>query len=188
MYSSKYQQQQLLFHNLLKNQQTIAQHAMQQVPIFGQPYKTELCVNYEIFGSCKYLDKCQYAHGLYELRSIQRHPKYRTEMCRSFHEFGYCSYGIRCHFLHDNRTESPLSVFSSLSITSITYPNSNDTSFSNNDHQETNSTPEMLSDKKLIPMHILDNEFSIICSTNDLNFRPIHLLNNEYCLLCSKFH
>ncbi|XP_063228772.1 mRNA decay activator protein ZFP36L1 [Bacillus rossius redtenbacheri] len=64
-------------------------------------YKTELCRPYEESGSCKYGDKCQFAHGMHELRNLVRHPKYKTELCRTFHTIGFCPYGPRCHFIHN---------------------------------------------------------------------------------------
>ncbi|XP_043930045.1 mRNA decay activator protein ZFP36L1 [Protopterus annectens] len=64
-------------------------------------YKTELCRPYEENGSCKYGDKCQFAHGVNELRNLTRHPKYKTELCRTFHTIGFCPYGPRCHFIHN---------------------------------------------------------------------------------------
>lgn len=64
-------------------------------------YKTELCRPFEESGSCKYGDKCQFAHGYHELRNLSRHPKYKTELCRTFHTVGFCPYGPRCHFLHE---------------------------------------------------------------------------------------
>ncbi|XP_049540380.1 protein TIS11 [Anopheles darlingi] len=64
-------------------------------------YKTELCRPYEEAGECKYGDKCQFAHGMHELRNLQRHPKYKTELCRTFHSVGFCPYGPRCHFVHN---------------------------------------------------------------------------------------
>lgn len=64
-------------------------------------YKTELCRPYEEFGVCKYGDKCQFAHGMQELRSLARHPKYKTELCRTYHTVGFCPYGPRCHFVHN---------------------------------------------------------------------------------------
>ncbi|XP_012873359.1 PREDICTED: zinc finger protein 36, C3H1 type-like 2 [Dipodomys ordii] len=61
-------------------------------------YKTELCRPFEESGTCKYGEKCQFAHGFHELRSLTRHPKYKTELCRTFHTIGFCPYGPRCHF------------------------------------------------------------------------------------------
>ena len=100
-------------------------------------YKTELCRNFAASGSCSYASRCQFAHGLHELRGRTRHPKYKTEFCRNFFS-GYCKYGSRCQFVHhssndtkDNsdlcsneRTAVPyagitfLAVFSSLPCTS----------------------------------------------------------------------
>lgn len=78
-------------------------------------YKTELCRPFEENGSCKYGDKCQFAHGLHELRSLSRHPKYKTELCRTFHTIGFCPYGPRCHFVHNAEEQRgpppPLSSF-----------------------------------------------------------------------------
>jgi hypothetical protein len=68
-------------------------------------YKTELCRSFQENGTCKYGEKCQFAHGMHELRSMIRHPKYKTEMCRTFHASGYCPYGPRCHFVHDTSLE-----------------------------------------------------------------------------------
>jgi len=64
-------------------------------------YKTELCRPFTETGKCKYGDKCQFSHGIKELRILTRHPKYKTEYCRTFHTTGYCPYGPRCHFIHD---------------------------------------------------------------------------------------
>ncbi|ESO06450.1 hypothetical protein HELRODRAFT_64152, partial [Helobdella robusta] len=65
-------------------------------------YKTELCRPYEENGSCKYGDKCQFAHGKHELRSLVRHPKYKTDLCKTYHTTGLCPYGPRCHFIHND--------------------------------------------------------------------------------------
>ena len=73
-------------------------------------YKTELCRPYEESGSCKYGDKCQFAHGMHELRNLSRHPKYKTELCRTFHTIGYCPYGPRCHFIHEEEPGSGKSL------------------------------------------------------------------------------
>ncbi|KAG8954278.1 hypothetical protein FRC04_000503 [Tulasnella sp. 424] len=67
-------------------------------------YKTELCRSWEEKGSCKYGEKCQFAHGEAEQRRVERHPKYKTEICRTFWVSGSCPYGKRCCFIH---TELP---------------------------------------------------------------------------------
>lgn len=76
-------------------------------------YKTELCRPFEENGTCKYGDKCQFAHGVKELRSMARHPKYKTELCRTFHSTGLCPYGPRCHFIH-NSEQSKKSLLTNL--------------------------------------------------------------------------
>ncbi|UJR30771.1 hypothetical protein I4U23_018291 [Adineta vaga] len=72
-------------------------------------YKTELCRPFTETGKCKYGDKCQFSHGMKELRILMRHPKYKTEYCRTFHTTGYCPYGPRCHFIHDVHEARPTS-------------------------------------------------------------------------------
>eukprot|EP00047_Mylnosiga_fluctuans_P004215 m.233287 g.233287 ORF g.233287 m.233287 type:complete len:542 (+) comp12489_c0_seq1:51-1676(+) len=71
-------------------------------------YKTELCRAFQDKGVCKYGEKCQFAHGHNELRSLPRHPKYKTEMCRTFHSTGICPYGPRCHFIHNSEQEASM--------------------------------------------------------------------------------
>ncbi|KAF2363098.1 Zinc finger CCCH-type [Trinorchestia longiramus] len=81
-------------------------------------YKTELCRPFEENGFCKYGDKCQFAHGGVELRTLNRHPKYKTELCRTFHTIGICPYGPRCHFIHnaeESRVVSPIMATMSMS-------------------------------------------------------------------------
>jgi len=81
-----------------------ASSAQNQRSVNSSRYKTELCRPFEESGSCKYGDKCQFAHGYHELRNLSRHPKYKTELCRTFHTIGFCPYGPRCHFLHESET------------------------------------------------------------------------------------
>jgi len=64
-------------------------------------FKTELCNNLIELGSCKYGDRCHYAHGVHELRQVsKRHPKYRTEKCKNFELTGKCPFGPRCSYVH----------------------------------------------------------------------------------------
>uniref|UniRef100_A0AAY5EY52 mRNA decay activator protein ZFP36 n=1 Tax=Electrophorus electricus TaxID=8005 RepID=A0AAY5EY52_ELEEL len=71
-------------------------------------YKTELCSRYTESGTCKYAERCQFAHGLHDLHMPSRHPKYKTELCRTFHAAGYCMYGSRCLFVHSLKEQRPL--------------------------------------------------------------------------------
>lgn len=81
-------------------------------------YKTELCRSFTENGLCKYGSKCQFAHGIEELRDLNRHPKYKTEPCRTFHTIGFCPYGIRCHFVHNGEEENKQSLSRSSSTSS----------------------------------------------------------------------
>jgi len=63
-------------------------------------YKTELCRSFVETGLCRYSHKCQFAHGIHELRPLVRHPKYKTEVCKNFTTTGQCPYGARCRFIH----------------------------------------------------------------------------------------
>lgn len=69
-------------------------------------YKTELCKNWIEVGFCRYGNKCQYAHGNYELVGKQQpsNAKYKSKTCNTFNEKLYCPYGQRCLFRHDDRT------------------------------------------------------------------------------------
>ncbi|OQR90968.1 hypothetical protein ACHHYP_05104 [Achlya hypogyna] len=64
-------------------------------------YKTELCKRFSEYGSCRYGAKCQFAHGMPELRHVLRHPKYKTTKCKSYWGSGHCPYGSRCRFIHE---------------------------------------------------------------------------------------
>ncbi|WAR20173.1 TISB-like protein [Mya arenaria] len=83
----------------LNNQQ---QQQQQKQAVNSSRYKTELCRPFEESGHCKYADKCQFAHGMHELKQLNRHPKYKTELCRTFHSKGFCPYGPRCNFVHND--------------------------------------------------------------------------------------
>merc|ERR1711970_1087632 len=71
-------------------------------------YKTELCRSW-LYGTCKYNDRCLFAHGDHELRPYTRprHNKYKTEPCFTFHTMGFCPYGERCNFVHDAMEHRP---------------------------------------------------------------------------------
>ena len=63
-------------------------------------FKTELCNRWEETGACTYGDRCQFAHGIAELRPVIRHPRYKTQVCRMVIGGALCPYGHRCHFRH----------------------------------------------------------------------------------------
>ncbi|KMS94046.1 hypothetical protein BVRB_025340, partial [Beta vulgaris subsp. vulgaris] len=93
-------------------------------------YKTELCRSYSDNGYCRYSNKCQFAHGLQDLRPVVRHRRWKTEKCKNFLN-GSCPYGSRCDFIHHDDliytasdplvplfTESPSRQFRGLSVKS----------------------------------------------------------------------
>lgn len=65
-------------------------------------YKTELCESFTTKGHCKYGNKCQFAHGLAELKFKPRSTNFRTKPCVNWTKLGYCPYGKRCCFKHGN--------------------------------------------------------------------------------------
>ncbi|XP_024533689.1 uncharacterized protein LOC9637441 [Selaginella moellendorffii] len=95
-------------------------------------YKTKLCSKF-IAGSCPFEARCNFAHGVEELRrpaadlvaagpSFPLDPaaqSFKTRPCKFFRE-GSCPYADRCTFLHD---EAPSSSCSSIDHSSIRPPN-----------------------------------------------------------------
>jgi hypothetical protein len=68
---------------------------------YKRKYKTEMCKNWELRGTCKFGDKCCFAHGRDELKAkVLTHVKYKTKPCKQYHQTGYCPYGQRCQYLH----------------------------------------------------------------------------------------
>jgi hypothetical protein len=63
-------------------------------------YKSEMCKAFVELGTCKFGDRCQFAHTKEELRNVPRSDKYKTRKCKKFFEDGICPYGSRCSFLH----------------------------------------------------------------------------------------
>lgn len=74
--------------------------AEQHEKVNRQLYKTELCESFSTRGVCKYGDKCQFAHGLHELKLKERSTNFRTKPCLNWAKYGYCRYGKRCCFKH----------------------------------------------------------------------------------------
>ncbi|KAH3901988.1 uncharacterized protein SCODWIG_03420 [Saccharomycodes ludwigii] len=69
-------------------------------------YKTELCETFTTTGDCKYGSKCQFAHGLHELKIKEINGKnYRTKPCHNWKKYGVCPYGNRCVFKHGDNDD-----------------------------------------------------------------------------------
>lgn len=64
-------------------------------------YKTELCSTFVKSGDCPYGEKCQFAHGENELKSVDRPSNWRSKPCQNWLKKGRCSYNERCCFRHD---------------------------------------------------------------------------------------
>jgi len=68
---------------------------------YKRKYKTEMCKNWELRGTCRFGDKCCFAHGRHELKGkALTHVKYKTKPCKQYHQAGFCPYGQRCQYLH----------------------------------------------------------------------------------------
>ncbi|EJS42323.1 cth1p [Saccharomyces arboricola H-6] len=110
-------------------------------------YKTELCESFTIKGYCKYENKCQFAHGLNELKFKKKSNNYRTKPCINWSKLGYCPYGKRCCFKHGDdkdvqiyqNTNNGTSNDTELATPSpATIPKNNNNN--NNNNNSTNST------------------------------------------------
>jgi hypothetical protein len=63
---------------------------------YRMKFKTELCKNFELQGSCRWGDTCCYAHGPQELRNkTHLNANYKSKICKHFHGTGACPYGLR---------------------------------------------------------------------------------------------
>ncbi|CAH1241897.1 ZFP36L1 [Branchiostoma lanceolatum] len=63
-------------------------------------YKTEMCSNFRSSGTCRFGDKCLYAHGERELR---RTPKLTP--CSAMQQKGHCPHGDGCIFAHSKNDQ-----------------------------------------------------------------------------------
>ena len=69
-------------------------------------YKTEMCKNWIEVNHCRYGNKCQFAHGNFELHGKAppvNNNKYKSKVCLTFNERLFCPYGMRCLFKHEDR-------------------------------------------------------------------------------------
>jgi hypothetical protein len=78
-------------------------------------YKTRLCERYETEGACSYGSRCNFAHGITELRGKvveevevkeikeeevddNENMLFKTKLCERFMRDQFCQYGPKCHF------------------------------------------------------------------------------------------
>lgn len=81
------------FHPNLKNSHNFS----------NSKHKRSLCRNFTENGFCPYGQKCQFAHGLDELKCNEtQNNLYKTKVCYSFLKKGFCMYELRCNFIHSN--------------------------------------------------------------------------------------
>ncbi|KAI9270123.1 hypothetical protein EDC94DRAFT_598181 [Helicostylum pulchrum] len=94
-----------------------------QVPSSSPLYKTRLCERFETEGTCPYGAKCNFAHGITELRGRDQEDRgvlsvpiptvvctnqmmdagnqlFKTKLCEKFIKEKFCQYGPKCHFAH----------------------------------------------------------------------------------------
>ena len=48
-------------------------------------FRTEMCKNYELYGTCKYGDKCSFAHGKHQvMNKTDVSSSYKTRVCKKY--------------------------------------------------------------------------------------------------------
>lgn len=99
-------------------------------------YKTRLCERFETEGTCPYGAKCNFAHGITELRGRDQEDRvlvpiptvvctnqmmdagnqlFKTKLCEKFIKEKFCQYGPKCHF-GNNRDKNILCIVYSYSF------------------------------------------------------------------------
>jgi len=64
-------------------------------------HKTELCIHWSLTSSCKFKDKCFYAHGIDELKNRIRPTNFKIRPCADCApKDSRCTYGTRCNYCH----------------------------------------------------------------------------------------
>ena len=106
----------------------VSDHSPRQKPFFFSSmvlpdslgkYKTELCNNYTLYGSCKFEKTCCFAHGPHELRSKELSASFKSKFCRKFNSHAFCNYGSRCQYIHSFSYQSALQNLVDKSLTMI---------------------------------------------------------------------
>ena len=116
-----------------------------------QKYKSELCNNFILKGSCGYGSKCRFAHGIEDLSKNKRLNVKSHAECQSYQILGFCPKGDLCDMTHkrnigrtneeesilmllsnykpfSNKNFKRLDIFTKLSYYSSTGPSSSRTS------------------------------------------------------------
>jgi hypothetical protein len=72
-----------------------------------------MCKNWIEVGTCRYANKCQFAHGDRELveKNAPTNNKYKSKECTTFNDKLFCPYGKRCLFKHEDRSLDKVKVF-----------------------------------------------------------------------------
>jgi len=64
-------------------------------------HKTELCTHWSLTSTCKYKEKCYFAHGIEELRKRLRVGNFKTQPCVDCPSVKErCMFGSRCNYCH----------------------------------------------------------------------------------------
>jgi len=67
-------------------------------------HKTELCTHWALTSTCRFKDRCFFAHGIDELKNRIRPTNYKTRLCADCapkdRRDGRCTYGSRCNYCH----------------------------------------------------------------------------------------
>lgn len=54
--------------------------------------KMDVCSDSRMASSVsQYAEKCQFSHGVDDIRPVKRHPRYKTKLCRNWETTGYVS-------------------------------------------------------------------------------------------------
>lgn len=103
-------------------------------------YKTAMCKNFTTDNGCQYGEKCQFAHGVNELRTytggmasaqmfkpIQQLQKnimnYKIVKCKNFEKDGACKYGSHCSFAHgDNELRTKVNPDQQMMMGPVMFP------------------------------------------------------------------
>lgn len=117
-------------------------------------YKTELCISHQETKYCRYGPKCQFAHGVHELRPHPINGQYKSSVCRSYSETGTCRYGQHCRFLHvsaSTRQERSNSLSATARINNTEIITASNYSLADSNEGDTYQLEEILASQVVFP-------------------------------------